>query len=149
METMKLQGAIFDFPGTLLDSEGQPLPGLDRFLSLMKMEDVWMYLVTDADRPGAQKRLEDNQLSSYFRGVTTAEEHSCSPTDPELYEKTVKRLRTARQATVIFTARPEVLRAMKEADFQVVLVGQHPAELAALADMTIPDYRDMSQFDQH
>ena len=48
---MRLQGAIFDFHGTILDDKGNPLPGVDRVLSMMKMEDVWMYLVCDGTRP--------------------------------------------------------------------------------------------------
>ena len=53
-------------------------------------------------------------------------------------------LRTARRATVLFTAREAALRAAKAAGFQVVLVGPgHPAEASALADVTVSDYLDM------
>ena len=55
---MRLQGAIFDFHGTILDDKGNPLPGVDRVLSMMKMEDVWMYLVCDGDPAPVRSALE-------------------------------------------------------------------------------------------
>lgn len=142
---MRLQGAIFDFKDTLLDSHGTPLPGLEQFLSLMKMEDVWMYLVTDSDRPAVQQALEGAGLTSYFRGVMAASEHGNQPTDPEFYQKAIRRLRTAPKATVVFTAREAILQALKKAGFQVVLVGaDFPEELRAMADESIRDYRAMT-----
>ena len=75
-----------------------------------------------------------------------ASEHGHQPTDPEFYQKIVRRLRTAPKATLIFTAREPVLRSMKAAGAQVVLVGSdHPEELQSLADEVIYDYRTMSQ----
>lgn len=142
---MRLQGAIFDFEGTLLDKAGAPLPGLEQFLSLMKIEDVWMYLVTDRDRQAAQQALERAGLANYFRGVMAASEHNNLPTDPEFYQKATRRLRTAPRATIVFTAREAVLHSLKSAGFQVVLVGADlPEELRALADEHIRDYRDMT-----
>ena len=41
---MRLQGAVFDVPDTLLDREGRPLTGLMPFLSLLRMEGVLLYL---------------------------------------------------------------------------------------------------------
>ena len=141
---MRLQGAIFDFHGTILDDKGNPLPGVDRVLSMMKMEDVWMYLVCDGDPAPVRSALEGAGLWGRFRGLISAAEHGGDPLDPELYEKAVRRLRTARRATVLFTAREAALRAAKAAGFQVVLVGPgHPAEASALADVTVSDYRDM------
>ena len=141
---MRLQGAVFDGTEALLDAAGAPRPGVKEFLSLMKMEDVWMYLVCDGAAAPVRAALEEFGLWSYFRGLLSAEEQERAPLDPELYEKAVRRLRTARRATVIFTAREEALRAAKRAGFQVVLVGSgHPAEASALADVTVAGYRDM------
>ena len=39
---MRLQGAVFDGTEALLDAGGAPLPGVKEFLSLMKIENVWM-----------------------------------------------------------------------------------------------------------
>lgn len=143
---MKLQGAIFDFQDTLLDESGAPLPGVDRFLFLMKLEDVWMYLVTDDDRPGAQKALEQAGLASYFRGFVSAAEHNSQVGELEFMKKVLRRLRTSPRATPIFTARESVLRAMKAEGAQVILIGEgHSEELKSLADEVISDYREMSQ----
>ena len=47
---MRLQGAVFDVPDTLLDREGRPLTGLMPFLSLLRMEGVLLYLVSEEER---------------------------------------------------------------------------------------------------
>lgn len=141
---MRLQGAVFDGTEALLDAGRVPLPGVKEFLSLMKIEDVWMYLICDGAAAPVRAALEQSGLWSYFRGLLSAAEQGRPPLDPELYEKAVRRLRTARRATVIFTAREEALRAAKSAGFQVVLVGPgHSVEASSLADVTVVDYRDM------
>ena len=141
---MRLQGAVFDGTEALLGTAGVPLPGVKEFLSLMKIEDVWMYLICDGAAAPVRTALEQSGLWNYFRGLLSAEEQGRAPLDPELYEKAVRRLRTARRATVLFTAREAALRAAKAAGFQVVLVGPgHPAEASALADVTVSDSRDM------
>ena len=68
------------------------------------------------------------------------------PLDPELYEKTVRRLRTAKQATLVFTAREELLEVLKKNGFFAALVGEgHSPEAIAQADETIPNYETMTQ----
>lgn len=146
---MRLQGAIFDYPSALLTPEGIPQSGVAEFLALMKIEDVWMYLMTDEDRRHTQSKLETMDLMRFFRGIMVGQEHNSSTVDPELYEKTVRRLRTARRATVIFTGQETVLRAAKAAGFQVVLVQNNPPEsLKELADEAVDDYRDMINEEQ-
>ena len=108
---MRLQGAVFDGTEALLDTAGVPLPGVKEFLSLMKIEDVWMYLICDGAAAPVRTALEQSGLWNYFRGLLSAEEQGRAPLDPELYEKAVRRLRTARRATVLFTAREAALRA--------------------------------------
>ena len=108
---MRLQGAVFDGTEALLGTAGVPLPGVKEFLSLMKIEDVWMYLICDGAAAPVRTALEQSGLWNYFRGLLSAEEQGRAPLDPELYEKAVRRLRTARRATVLFTAREAALRA--------------------------------------
>ena len=55
---MRLQGAVFDVPDTLLDREGRPLTGLMPFLSLLRMEGVLLYLVSEEERRALQPKLE-------------------------------------------------------------------------------------------
>ena len=143
---MRLQGAVFDVPDTLLDREGRPLTGLMPFLSLLRMEGVLLYLVSEEERRTLQPKLEAAGLAAYFRGVLYTGEQGRGIEDPELYEKCVRRLGTARPATLVFTAREKVLRCVREAGFQVVLVGkEHPEKLRALADEVVDSYEDMTK----
>lgn len=142
---MRLQGAVFDFPETLLDDKGKPLPGIERALSLMKMEDVWLYLVCDGDPQPVRAALEAAGLWRFFRGLVSAKEHGGDPFDPEVYEKAVRRLRTAKQATLVVTAREALLRALKPQGFFVALVGEgHDPQAIELADETIVSYEEMT-----
>lgn len=141
---MRLQGAIFDLEGAVLDREGSPLPGLEPFLSLMKVEDVWMYLVTGGPSALARQTLEANGLSAFFRGILSAPEQGIGLQQPGIYEKAVRRLRTALPATAVFTARGDMAAVLKAAGFPVVLVGTgHAPEARDLADETVPDYGAM------
>ena len=143
---MRLQGAIFDFHRTILNDKGNPLSGLERVLSMMKMEDVWMYLVCDGDPVPVRSALEKAGLWGRFRGILSAAEHGGDPLDPELYEKAVRRLRTAKQATLVLTAREELLKVLKKNGFFVALVGEgHSPEAIAQADEVIPDYTAMTE----
>ena len=142
---VRLQGAIFDFQGTLLDDKGNPLPGLDRCLSLMKMEDVWMYLACGGDPAPVRAALERANLWRFFRGVISAAEHGGDILDPELYEKAVRRLRTDKRATLVVTAREELLAPLKKEGFFTALVGEgHSPQAAEQADETIVTYEDMT-----
>ena len=55
---MRLQGAIFQLPDALLDAAGVPRSGVKEFLSVMKMEGVWMYSVTDQSLEECRRALE-------------------------------------------------------------------------------------------
>ena len=88
---MRLQGAVFDGTEALLGTAGVPLPGVKEFLSLMKIEDVWMYLICDGAAAPVRTALEQSGLWNYFRGLLSAEEQGRAPLDPELYEKAVRR----------------------------------------------------------
>lgn len=123
---MRLQGAVFDGTEALLGTAGVPLPGVKEFLSLMKIEDVWMYLICDGAAAPVRTALEQSGLWNYFRGLLSAEEQGRAPLDPELYEKAVRRLRTARRATVLFTAREAALRAAKAAGSRWCWLGRAP-----------------------
>lgn len=84
---MRLQGAVFDGTEALLGTAGVPLPGVKEFLSLMKIEDVWMYLICDGAAAPVRTALEQSGLWNYFRGLLSAEEQGRAPLDPELYER--------------------------------------------------------------
>ena len=68
---MRLQSAIFTLGDTLFTPDGAAREGLDKTLSLFKMEGVWLGAVTALSAEDAQKSLEKAGLSSYFRFVLT------------------------------------------------------------------------------
>lgn len=141
---MRLQGAIFHLPGALLDEAGAPRNGVKEFLSIMKMEGVWMYGVTAQPLEECRSALDRAGLASYFRGLMQAQEHGTGVDDPQLYHKAVRRLRTAPRATAVFTTDPAVLQAAKEEHLYLVYVGKSGKDGGA-ADQVISDYTDMTQ----
>ena len=68
---MRLQSAIFTLGDTLFTPDGAAREGLDKALSLFKMEGVWLGAVTALSAEDAQKALEKAGLNSYFRFVLT------------------------------------------------------------------------------
>ena len=140
---MKLQGAIFDLPGTLLDQKGRPLPGLEPFLTLMKLEDVGLYLMTEGTRAQAQELLARSGLSPCFKGILSAVEQGRIILDPELYRKAARRMDAVPRVTAVFSARPGLLTALKEAGFYTVWVGSFSPQ-GEQPDLIVEDYRTLS-----
>ena len=50
----------------------RPKPGLEKFLSILKMEGVWMYVATATHRRLAEKALKTAGIDHYFRGIVTS-----------------------------------------------------------------------------
>ena len=119
---MRLQGAIFDGTELLMTPAGTLGPGAPEFLSVMKMEGVWMYMVSEGDRRQAEETLRAGGLETYFRGAVSAGEFGMERSAPELYEKALRRLREPKPAVVVFTQRMDTLRRVREAGFRAVLV---------------------------
>ena len=143
---MRLQGAIFDFDETLFDAAGALLPGLERFLSLMQVESVWMYAVTARPAAEVQQALKTKRLASYFRGVLSAPEHGTTIEDAALYQSAVRRLRTAPPATAVFTRREALIAPLHAVGLPVILVGAgHTAQAQAEAEQVIETYEEMVQ----
>lgn len=143
---MRLQGGIFEVPNTLTDPQLQPLPGLEPFLALMRMEGVEFYAVTDGSRSNAQNILQQAGLALSFRGILSAKEQGCAITSPTLYEKAARRMGTTPKITAVFTARPDLLFPLKEVGFQTVLVGgPFSPEDQVYADLTLSNYQSMTQ----
>ena len=63
---MRLQSAIFTLDDTLFTPDGAAREGLDKALSLFKMEGVWLGAVTALSAEDAQKALEKAGLHSLF-----------------------------------------------------------------------------------
>ena len=81
------------------EQEVQAKPGVEKFLSLLKMEGVWMYVATNTDRDLVEAALKHTGLEGYFRGILTCAEVGVGKKDsPEIYERCMRRLRRSAPA---------------------------------------------------
>ena len=119
---MRLQSAIFTLPDALLDG-GALRPGADKVLSILKMESVWLYAVTALDRAEAQALLRSAGIEGDFRGLLTEREAGCAVCSGTMLEKAMRRLRSQKADTVIFTGTFALVETAKKAGFRAVAVG--------------------------
>lgn len=60
----------------------QAKAGVVKFLSLLKMEGVWMYVATATDRHLAEAALRCAGIDGYFRGILTCRKSARERTAP-------------------------------------------------------------------
>ena len=130
--------------------EVQPKPHVQEFLSILKMEGVWMYVATEAERTMAMKALQHTGLWDFFRGMLTCREIGHDKSTPEIYEGCMRRLRSNKRDTVVFEDSLRGIRTAKAAGFRVAAVydpASEPdrAEILSLADYYIRSYDEMFQ----
>ena len=131
------------------ENEVQPKPGVRKFLSLLKMEGVWMYVATNTDRDLVESALKHTGLNSYFRGILTCAEVGAGKKDsPEIYERCMRRLRSTKKDTVIFEDALHAIQTAKAAGFRVCAVYDPSAEadqeeIKALSDYYIRSIEEM------
>lgn len=127
----------------------QPKPGVVKFLSLLKMEGVWMYVATNTDRQLVEAALEHTGLRSYFRGVITSSEVGKGKREsPEIYERAMQRLQSNKLNTVIFEDAVHAIRTAKDAGFRVCGVYDEVSkadqeEIQKLSDYYIRSFDEM------
>ena len=146
---MRLQSAIFTLPDALLDG-GALRPGADKVLSILKMESVWLYAVTALDRAEAQALLRSAGIEGDFRGLLTEREAGCAVCSGTMLEKAMRRLRSQKADTVVFTGTLALVETAKKAGFRAVAVGGAAEEdewrrMCALADYELPHYEVICQ----
>ena len=110
---------------TFYSSQVQPKPGLEKFLSILKMEGVWMY-VASAD----------------------AGNHKSESAD--IYEMAMRRLQSNKRDTVVFEDALHAIRTAKAAGFRVAGVYEATAEqdqpeIQRLCDYYIRSYEELVQ----
>lgn len=125
-------------------------PEVDKFLTLLKMNGVTMYVATATERHLAEAALQRTGLLSYFKGIMTCSEAGASKTSPKIYEKCLTRLRCDKQHCVVFEDSLHAIRTAKEAGFRVAAIYDDNAvrqqdEIQALADYWIWSYDDWFQ----
>ena len=132
--------------------EVQPKAGLVKFLSLLKMEGVWMYVATATDRPLAEAALRCAGIDGFFRGIVTIQEAGKNKYESaEVYERALRRLRSTKKDTVVFEDALYALRTAKAAGFRTAAVYDptepEQEEMRRLADYYITSYEEMFRSD--
>ena len=131
------------------ENEVQPKPGVEKFLSLLKMDGVWMYVATNTDRDLVEAALKHAGLDGYFRGILTCAEVGAGKKDsPEIYERAMRRLRGNKKDTVIFEDALHAIQTAKAAGFRVCGVYDpsaeaDQAEIKSLSDYYIRSFEEM------
>ena len=113
---MRLQSAIFTLGDTLFTPDGAAREGLDKTLSLFKMEGVWL------GAEDAQKALEKAGLNSYFRFVLTESVALCKADSGTMFERAMKRLHSQKDDTIVFSGSLSAIQNAKDAGFRTVAV---------------------------
>ena len=113
---MRLQSAIFTLGDTLFTPDGAAREGLDKALSLFKMEGVWLGAVTALSEDEAQKALEKAGLNSYFRFAL------CKADSGTMFERAMKRLHSQKDDTIVFSGSLAAIQNAKDAGFRTVAV---------------------------
>ncbi len=119
---MRLQSAIFTLEDTLFTPDGAAREGLDKALSLFKMEGVWLGAVTALSEDEARKALEKAGLSSYFRFVLTESVALCKADSGTMFERAMKRLHSQKDDTIVFSGSLAAIQNAKDAGFRTVAV---------------------------
>ena len=123
------------------EQEVQAKPGVEKFLSLLKMEGVWMYVATNTDRDLVEAALKHTGLEGYFRGVMTCAEVGAGKNDsPEIYERCMRRLRGNKKDTVVFEDALHAIQTARDAGFRVCGVYDPSAEADQDAIRDLSDY---------
>ena len=129
----------------------QPKPGLEKFLSILKMEGVWMYVATATHRRLAEKALKTAGIDHYFRGIVTSAEPGTHKRDSaDIYEMAMRRLQSNKRDTVVFEDALHAIRTAKAAGFRVAGVYEATAEqdqpeIQRLCDYYIRSYEELVQ----
>ena len=129
------------------EEEVLPKPDVEKFLSLLKMEGVWMYAATATDREQAEAALSHTGLMRYFRGIMTCSEAGAGKDRPVIFEKCLTRLRCRKEDCVVFEDALHAIQTAKNAGFRVAAVYDASAEadqpeIRRLADYYISSYGD-------
>ena len=145
----QLVGLVFDKIHEFYCEKVQPKPGVEKFLSLLKMEGVWMYVATATDRPLAEAALRHAGLDGYFRGLITSQEVGVGKGESaEIYERAMRRLQSNKKDTVVFEDAYHAIQTAKAAGFRVAAVYDaseeaHQEEIRGLADYYIRSFEEM------
>ena len=124
-------------------------PGVEQFLSLLKMEGVWMYVATGTDRPSAEAGLNGAGIDGYVRGIVTCQESGAGKDkSADIFERATARLLSNKKDTIIFEDSLPAIRTAKAAGFRVAGVydadcPEDQDEIRAISDYYIRSFEEM------
>lgn len=124
-------------------------PGVEKFLSLLKMEGVWMYIATGTDRPLAEAGLKRAGIDGYFRGIVTCQESGAGKDkSADIFERAMVRLRSNKKDTIVFEDSLAAIRTAKAAGFRVAGVydadcPEDQDEIQAISDYYIRSFEEL------
>ena len=124
-------------------------PGVEKFLSLLKMEGVWMYIATGTDRPLAEAGLKCAGIDGYFRGIVTCQESGAGKDkSADIFERAMVRLRSNKKDTIVFEDSLAAIRTAKAAGFRVAGVydadcSEDQDEIQAISDYYIRSFEEL------
>ena len=137
----EINGIFHSMVADFYAHEVQPKPGVQKFLSLLKMEGVWMYVATNTDRPLVELALKHAGLDGFFRGILTCAEAGAGKKEsPEIYERCLRRLRSTKKDTVVFEDALHAIRTAKAAGFRVAGVYDPAFEADQTEIQQLSDY---------
>ena len=145
----QLVGMVFDKIHDFYCEKVQPKPGVEKFLSLLKMEGVWMYVATATDRPLAEAALRHAGIDGYFRGLITSQEVGVGKGESaEIYERAMRRLQSNKKDTVVFEDAYHAIQTAKAAGFRVAAVydaseAANQPTIREMADYYIRSFEEM------
>ena len=144
---MRLQSAIFMLEDTLLRDDGTAREGLDKVLSIFKMDSVWLYAVTEKTHAEGEAELKRAGLFDYFRGVLSSEIACCPYDSGTMFERAMKRMLSDKRDTVVFAGHLAAIENAKEAGFRTVAVSgaadtDEWAKMTAIATEVVENYGD-------
>ena len=125
--------------------------GVEKFLAILKMEGVSMYVATASDRPLVEKGLRTAGIDHYFKGIITCEEAGAGKGEsPKIYEYAMKRLQGNKLNTVIFEDSWAAIRTAKNAGFRVAGIyddsmADHWEEIKAMADYAYESFEELTE----
>ena len=125
--------------------------GVDQFLSILKMEGVWMYVATATEKELALKALRCAGIADYFKGIITVSDVGVGKAESaKIFEYAMKRLRGNKLDTVIFEDSWAAIRQAKAEGFRVAGVydnsmAGHWEEIKAMADYAYTSFEEMTE----
>ena len=129
----------------------RPQPGLEKFLSILKMVGVGMYVASATHRRLTEKALKTAGIDQYFRGIITSADAGNHKRDSaDIYEMAMRRLQSNKRDTVVFEDALYAIRTAKAAGFRVagvydVTEEDDQPEIQRISDYYIRSYEELVQ----